>query len=125
MATLAVRKATMGTASIDATLDKIVWAGTTPTLVAAAAAGDEFVNDGQTWIHVKNTNATARQVTIAKPGTESDGTSFDPVVTIPGTTGDKEFGPFSKEKFDDANGKVQLTYSSEVGLTVEAVSYAR
>lgn len=91
------------------------------TLAAAAAAGDSFNNDGKTIFIVKNANvSTDRTVTIdsvtnCNQGFDHNGggTATQNKITI--------FGPFPINRFNDVNGKVQVTYDTEVDLTVAAV----
>jgi hypothetical protein len=99
----------------------IVQAGITPTYAAAAVAGDQFLNDGRTFIQLKNTNGSTRTVTIATSGTISGRAIADDAVVIPVTTGDKMIGPFPQGIYNDANGYVQLTYSAVTDLTIAVV----
>ena len=47
------------------TVEQAVVTGLAPTFNAAASGGDEFPNDGNTVVHVKNANVSvARQVTL-------------------------------------------------------------
>lgn len=97
-------------------------AGINTTLAAAAAAGDKFLPDSHTYLHVKNTNAATRTVTIVTPRTVApDITMGDVAVVVPATTGDVKIGPFPADLFaDPADGLASITYSSEVGVTVGA-----
>jgi len=95
----------------------IVEAGITPTLVAATAGGDEWVNSGREFIHVKNSGAETT-VIINSQTACNQGVDHDVTVTIPLTTGWKMIGPFPKDRFNDAAGKVQMTYGDETNLTI-------
>ena len=95
--------------------------GLAEALAAAAAAGDQFANDGRIFLHVKNVNAASRDVTINSQNNCSQGFDHDITVTVPATTGDKMIGPFPPGRFDDSGGFVQVTYESEVGVTVAAI----
>lgn len=99
----------------------VVLTGITPTLVAAEAGGDEFVNSGRDFIHIKNTNAAAIDVTINSQTDCNQGVDHDAVVNIPATTGEKFIGPFPKDRFDDAANKVQITYSAVTDVTIGIV----
>jgi len=99
----------------------VVLTGITPTLVAADVGGDEFVNSGRDFIHIKNTNASPIDVTINSQALCSQGVDHDVVVAVPATTGEKFIGPFRKDRFDDAANKVQITYSAVTDVTIGIV----
>lgn len=95
-----------------------VLAGTDPAFVAAAAAGDEFPADDHTTLHVVNSSGASIDVTLtsqtsARPGLIPD----DQVVAVPaGEQRDIRLSPSSP--FKDADGRCQVTYSSETSVTV-------
>ena len=99
-------------------VQEIIRAGIVPTYNAASAGGDSFPNDGGTLLHFKNTNAAARNVTIATQITVDGKAVADDVINIPATTGDKMVGPFPSGIYNDVNGRVQLTYDAATNLTV-------
>ena len=105
------------------TPQQIVLAGIVPTYNSCAEAGDEFVNSGQCVIQLKNVNAAARTVTIDcfTPCNYGLDTEHDVAVEIPLTVGDKVIGPFPKSRFNDAEGKVQLTYDHHEDLSIAIV----
>lgn len=96
-------------------------AGLNPTYAAAAGGGDQVACDDRLFLHVKNTNASSRDVTIATPGTVDGLAIADVVVTIPANTGDRMIGPIKASLFADANGFAQITYSAATGVTIAAV----
>ncbi len=95
--------------------------GLSEALAAAAGGGDQFQNDGRIFLHVKNSNVSTRVVTINSQNNCSQGFDHDIAVTIPANTGDKMIGPFPPGRFDDGSGFVQVTYSTEVDLTIAAI----
>lgn len=95
--------------------------GITPALVAADVGGDEFVNSGRDFIHIKNTNASPIDVTINSQVDCNQGVDHDVVVSVPATTGEKFIGPFPKDRFNDAAAKVQITYSAITDVTIGIV----
>lgn len=99
----------------------IVLAGITPTLVAAEAGGDEFVNSGRDFIHIKNGDASPITVTVNSQTDCNQGVDHDVEVVVPASTGEKFIGPFPKDRFDDAANKVQITYSAVTSVTVGIV----
>ena len=95
--------------------------GLDPTYAAAAAGGDEFVNDGKrTFVHFLNANVAVRTVTIATPKTVAGLAVADLAVVVP-ATGEAMVGPFPADTFNDGDGKVQMTYSTEVDLTIAVI----
>ena len=49
------------------------------------------------------------------------GTTPDDAVVVVTNAEERMIGPFHKAAFNDANGKVQITYSGVVALTIAAV----
>jgi hypothetical protein len=96
-------------------------AGPTFTAAAAAVGGDSFVNTGVEFFYVKNGSGGALTVTFDSPGTCSFGlaasASHDLAVSV-GAGVEKIIGPFPRDRFSDANGSVQVTYSGVTSLTV-------
>lgn len=108
------------------TAQQVTLAGVTPTYAAASAGGDTFTTTGKEMLHVKNTNAAARTVTIQDPNTTGPTAAkafdADVDVVIPLTTGDKMIGPFPPSRFKDgADNLVHIDYSVDTGVTVALV----
>lgn len=104
----------------DADLDGFLW--TSGVYVACNVGGDQFTNDGKTWIHVKNTNAATRTVTINSQRTCDQGFDHDQAYVVGATTGEAVAGPFLRERFNDAGGFVLITYSAVTNLTIAVFS---
>lgn len=86
-----------------------------------AAGGDQFLNDGKTFLYFKNTNAATRTVTIATGGSIGGLAIADVAITV-AQNEEKVIGPFDPRLFNDANGYIQLTYSGVATLlTVAAI----
>ncbi|HEV8360900.1 MAG TPA: hypothetical protein VGR28_10640 [Candidatus Thermoplasmatota archaeon] len=100
------------------TVQIIAQAGLGPTYAACAAGGDTFANDGRTFLHVKNTNAATRQVTVDADKLCSQGSDHNAVVTVPATTGDRMIGPFPLDQFPSV---CAITYDAVTNLTIAAV----
>lgn len=100
-------------------LQQIANTGIVPTFAAAAGAGDEFPNNGKTYIEVINGGGSPINVTIASqyqnppPGTDNE----DIVVAVANGV-QKKIGPFNQVGFNDADGNVQVTYSGVTSVTV-------
>lgn len=95
--------------------------GTITTKSNANGGGDSFPNTGQEILHVENTDAGSHTVTVDSPGTCSFGVSANAahdaaIVVAAGET--REIGPFPMSRFNDANGRVQLTYDAVTNLKV-------
>ena len=85
-----------------------------------ASGGDEFVNSGRHYISVINAHgADPRTVTINSQINCNQGVDHDIAIVITAAQDEKIFGPFPKDRFNDADGKVQITYSdSAADLTI-------
>lgn len=110
-----------------ATLSKIVPAagGTALTLAAATAGagGDEYLNTGKEMLVVDNASGGSINVTfVAKKGCSNGGVLHDKVVAV--AAGAREFlPPVSTEFYNDPDtGRVQVTFSSVVTVTVGVLS---
>ena len=97
-----------------------VLAGLLPVYGAATVGGDEFVNSGREVIHVKNGHSGSQTVTANSQAACSQGYDHDAVVAIPAGE-ERIIGPFPKARFDDANSKVQLTYTGVTLLTIAVI----
>ena len=90
------------------------------TLVAAAAGGDDFVNDGKKLLVVNNGDVDALTVTITTQ-MEVDGEAIaDKTVSVP--AGEMHLiGPFPTNVYNDGDGKVQVGYGDETSVTVGVI----
>ena len=105
-------------------VQQIVRTGLAPALAAAAAGGDAFPNTGRVFLRVANANAgAARTVTVASQlpaGAIPQGAvKTDLAVAVPAQD-ERCIGPFDPASFNDANGRVVVTYDTEADLTVGA-----
>lgn len=95
-----------------------------PNMQALASGGDSFPNNGLVLAHFKSTAGAPIVVTADDVGTPAPAgaVQFDPNVTlsVPATTGERVWGPFPPWRFNDANGRVNLTYGTNppTGLTL-------
>lgn len=98
-------------------------AGALRSTQAAASGGDYFQNDGKVCFHVTNSHATdPRTPTFDSPNTCSFGLSgnaaHDAALAVVALA-TRVFGPFDPLRFNDANGRVQVSYTnSAADLTV-------
>lgn len=90
------------------------------TMVAAAAGGDEFVNDGKKLLVVKNADVDALTVTITTQMTVDGEDVADKTVSVP--AGETHLvGPFPPNVYNDGDGKVQIGYDDETDVTVGVI----
>jgi hypothetical protein len=97
----------------------------TTGFVTAAGGGDTIAGAGSggVYLHVKNTNAATRDVTIADPRSTDIGLAHpDTVVTVAATTGDVCI-PIYPQYVNPVTGLVDITYSAVTNLTVKAVRH--
>ncbi len=89
--------------------------------VAATVGGDAFDNDGATLFAVKNGAGAPITVTFAFSATlDGVAVAAGKQVSVPaGAT--VVAGPFPKGIYNDANGRVQVTYSAVTTVTVKTV----
>lgn len=95
-------------------------------LTDAGTSGDatndhEFVNDGNTLIRVKNTNASPCTVELVIARTVDGQVPAVRTVTVAATTGDTLIGPFPVA---DYGSVVQFNINNATGVTVYAYSLA-
>lgn len=90
--------------------------------VAAAGAGDLCPNDGDTFIFFENGATQEVIVTVDSVRPCSHGQDHNSITTVP-ISGRRMIGPFDRARFNDAAGKLSITYGGAVtNLTVKAVS---
>lgn len=97
--------------------------GKDPALVAANGGGDAFLNNGHALLMIKNDDASAKTVTVtAQVTTDTDArlgklTKANRQISVP--AGEiRLMGPFPPAAFNDAAGKIQVTYSAVTSVTV-------
>ena len=98
----------------------VTLAAIAPSYAACAAGGDEFVNSGRDFIHIKNGHTSPQTVTVNSQTVCDQGVDHDVPVVVTNAQ-ERMIGPFPKGRFDDTGGKVQLTYSGVVALTIAIV----
>jgi hypothetical protein len=98
--------------------------GLAETLVAAGAGGDSFDNNGLCLLEVVNGGGAPITVTIDDPGSASPvgAMQFNPDVSVSVTNGQTRIiGPFPPFRFNDANGRVAISYSAVTSVTVRVI----
>lgn len=103
------------------TINSSTVAGKAVTFSAAAVGGDSFANNGMTLLHVKNGGAGSVTVTVNSQKTCNYG--FDHDISVAVAAGEERvIGTFDRERFNDNDGNVQVTYSGVTSVTVSAIS---
>lgn len=102
------------------TVQEIPLTGVAPSYDAATGGGDEFVNSGREFIHVKNGGGGSINVTINSQVNCNQGYDHDAVVAV-GASAEKMIGPFPKDRFNDSGGKAQITYSGVTSVTIAVI----
>lgn len=97
----------------------------TPTPVALNSGGDSFANNGHVMLELINASGGSITVTADDVGTPAPAgtlaSAFDPNTTCAVPAGQRRlWGPFPPFRFNDVNGRVNLTYSVNppTGLTI-------
>lgn len=95
----------------------------------ADSTDDMFVeaHEGKLLLHVKNTNAAARNITIVAGagGHQSAawmGVLGNLVVNIPALTGDVIIGPLETARFEQTDGTIYLNFDASADCTIAAFS---
>jgi len=105
----------------DLTLETITRAGLTPALPAADVGGDSFVNTGKEFLYIDNASGGVLTVTLDIQQTVDSQAVIDRTVTIPDGAF-KLIGPFPTNIYNDAAKKVNVTYSTVVGVKVSVIT---
>lgn len=101
---------------------------------AAASTGDNFANDGNTFLIFQNTNASSRTLTLTVQNSSVSQAGYNPItvsnatVTLPGSgtnSGIGIVGPFGVTQFNDANGRVNYTLDVATGMNVAVIKVPR
>ena len=107
----------------DLTLQPITKAGIVNTYAAADGAGDKILNNGRQFVHIKNGGVSPITVTLVSQVTNpSEGTAAANTAIVIADATEKMIGPFNPKAYNDAEGKVNLTYSAVTSVTIGAFS---
>ena len=93
------------------TLNEITRDGTLYAVVAAAAAGDQFGNDGRTFLAAYNEHVSADRTVSVDIQKDVDGQDPPSKEVVVGAGETRLIGPLPTGIYNDANGRVQITYS--------------
>lgn len=107
----------------DLVVKKVVKTGLNPddpAYVACTEGGDAVLNSGKTFLHVKNGHSGAWVVTVNSVQPCSQGFDHDVAVSVPASE-ERMIGPFARDRFNDANQKLAITYDGVTALTIAAI----
>lgn len=100
--------------------------GVAPTYASAAAGGDEYENDGKTYLHLKNGSGGSITVTVAVQQSTIQSSTFGLVAPAARAftvgAGAERIIPFlNPAVYNNSNNRVSVTYSGVSSLTVAAI----
>jgi hypothetical protein len=104
------------------TVQKTLLTGITPIYNVAAVGGDTFLNNGRTFLNIKNGGGSAITVTIDSKALSNFGTDVDIIVSIPSGS-EKIIGEFDPSRFNSDLGIANIAYSAVASVTVAVTSY--
>lgn len=89
--------------------------------IAAVARTDQFINDGNTLLFVRNGSGADTPNIVMALGGRAGGLTINAFnfTIAPGVT--KIVGPFEPRYYNDSNGYAQIAYSSVADLFVRAI----
>jgi hypothetical protein len=111
------------------TLQGINRLGVTPTYAAANAGGDAMPCGNTIFLHIKNSNAATRTVTLVVPAAILAAPNIaitSPAIVVAATIGDMMIGPVLPQFFQDpVTGLCSITYSAATNVTVAAIQLSQ
>ena len=110
-------------ADISQAVIAIVKTGVVPTYTGSLSTGNvyQFVNDGKTFIHVKNGGGSSDTVTIVSQNSEDGLAVADRTVAV-ANGAEKMIGPFLPHVYNDGDGLVNFSHSFITSVTQAALS---
>lgn len=96
-----------------------------PSLAPAGEFGNYFANSGRCFIHVKNVSGQGtKSVTIVSQTECRYGGTHDVDLADIADGVEMLAGPFPKNRFNDSDGNVQITYGGEAGADYSDITIA-
>jgi hypothetical protein len=111
-------------------VESITESGVNATYNSAAGGGDQFANNGEVILHIKNSDASSHTVTVTAQqtshtiGNVGSVTKSSASVAVP-ASGERFLGPFPTYAFNDSSGMAQITYTSATGMTVAVIKVTK
>jgi len=108
------------------TRQEVTESGLLATYSAASGGGDDFINTGVEWIHIKNASGGNITVTVTAQNTDASNVPFGDLtkssaVVVVDLATEQFIGPFPPNAFNLA-GSVQITYSGVTSLTIAVLT---
>jgi hypothetical protein len=103
------------------TVQKIALTGVSPVYNVASITGDSFINNGRTYVHVKNGGASAVTVTLDSKQLSNYGTDVDIIISIPAGA-ERVIGFLDPLRFSNDLGIANIAYSAVTSVTVSIIS---
>ena len=101
-------------------------AGLSPSSAAPDVVnGNSVVNDGSTFLRVRNTGGGACTISIKIPRTIDNVAVPDRTVVVAATNGEQYIGPFGVGDYNQADNSVYFNASTATGVTVAALRLPR
>lgn len=104
------------------TTQEVTRTGVTLSFASCAGGGDTFINDGNTFLYVKNGSGGALTVTVGTPATPSGLTLSDTAVSV-GAGSEKCFKPAPPQYTQPGAATTAITYSGVTSLTIAVVKF--
>ena len=105
--------------STEFAVTKITHAGIMPATGAIDLEGNWFLNTGRCFLYIEGVTGT-KEITINSQALCNYGEDHDVKIT-PSVSTLYLVGPFPKSRFDDAAGKVQITYTAEDDSKIQVI----
>lgn len=102
-------------------VETISRAGVVPTMRTAAAGGDEFLNDGITWIYVVNGLVDVTITIEIFPLVDGQAVVDRTVIVLAST--EAMIGIFPTNWYNGDDGRIQLTYDDESNVEFALLKY--
>lgn len=104
----------------DIAVQQFATVGLDPAFTAAGAGGDTYTNAGDTYLFVTNGGGAPINVTLNAQTQCNQGFDHDTIVAVAAAE-TKQIGPLAAGRYNDASGKVNVTYSGVTSVTVAVV----
>ena len=95
--------------------------GAKPTMGAASSGGDKCLNTRRVLLYVVNGSGTEKTVTVTAQRALCGLPSVHNSVTAIPAGEARHIGPFDRWKFNDADGKLAITYNAHADVTIGAL----
>lgn len=106
------------------TVQNIDYMGADVVFVAADPTGNNFINDGAVFLYVRNNSPSVSTVAIATAKPCNQGVTHSYNISLD-TTEEKFLGYFGRDRFNDADGKINFTTTNAAAVELAAVKVVR